>query len=209
MTQKQRDVWRTPTHVTDNSDDFFDEEGNAGLLLDQQTVPFARREVLVTWRVDGSEVTARLKNRHGSVVVDTFELRSGEDGLPTVARRLPSDGAVIKAVQGGGVRARYALRWLLGSPQGYVAAGRELLAAGRELDGSLLEDALDVYLAELTKRPRSRVTAEVAIAKELLQQQRTDTSIRTADIIRHLMAQNITESTAWRRLRKARDELDE
>ncbi len=202
-----RDVWRTPASVTDNSEDLLDEFALDEYLLESDFPPLDEREVVVTWRVDGTDVTARLKNRSGSVVVDSFVLSGGDDGLPAVARRLPSDRAVIRAVQQAGSPARYALRWLLGTPQGYVMAGRDLLAQGRTLDSSLLEDALDQYIEEITKRPRSRVTAEVAQAKELLRQQELDDSITTATIISRLVAQNITEATAWRRLRVARHEL--
>ena len=200
--RRARKNWPRPVMVVTN-----EEELAAQYYLDTLSYPAEERRLTVSWEVDGADVVADLKaDGRGQIEVARFEVKTSSGTIPRSARRLPSDATILRSLSGSKVYMRYALRYLLGQQPRMIQLGRARLAVGDELGPELFDDVLRDYVLEVTVGSRSRTRAETQVGWVRSRLEKNDEAprIKTKEIVAHLVAEGVTEATAYRRLREAR-----
>lgn len=150
------------------------------------------------WEADDATVTAQIDYVDGALRVTRFDI-SGPSGVPTNLRRLPSDSLVLKALRTGGQAGYRAAVDIAGywDSEWRMLDEIERSSPDPETD---LKRAMSDFLTDLNKRPRSRIVSQTQEVRGMLK-----TGMRTKEIVEALMATGVSESTAYRRIRLARD----
>jgi hypothetical protein len=163
---------------------------------EEDWLPFAE----VLWDFGSTSVLARVENVQGTVRVTGFEVTSvGE--VPASMRRLPSNLQVMDALRGLGNRGISVVAYLLAE---HDKLSEEFQKAIAGIDGpapeSAVEAALEDYIKAVNRRPRARIRSQVGEVRAML-----DRGIRTSDIVESLVTGGVSEATAYRRIKEARN----
>lgn len=165
------------------------------------------KSFVAVWEMKGTAVFCTFIRAGVALAVSEVQVEADDGSVAAWARRIPSDGQLVGAVRRKGNPGLTAIAALLGEQetlsQAYQAALAEYARTRGEATEGLeqaLEAALVAYDKGLKKRPAAKVQNQVAQVREWLAQ-----GDQTRDIIDRLTAMGVSESTAFRRLKEARD----
>ncbi len=162
---------------------------------------------VAVWEAQGTRVFCTFVRAGIALAISEVQIEADEGSVAAWARRIPSDGLLVGAVRRFGNSGLTAIAGVLGEQealaQAYQAALAEYARARGEPTQSLeqaLEAALKSYDKRLNKRPAAKAGNQVALVREWLVQ-----GAQTREVIDRLTAMGLSESTAFRRLKEARN----
>lgn len=158
------------------------------------------------WDSGEVEVVASLGSTGGALAVTAFTVCSNGSRIPRDFRMLPSDGKIISLLHDMGTRGDFALAWTAKAEQlgddTTVDVVNAVLAGTVTPGEDFSFDALQMATAEnLNASQRKRAQIERVRAM-------VDEGLAAQEIVDRLMAEGLSQSTAFRRLRLAKAEMD-
>lgn len=165
------------------------------------------KSFVAVWEAKGTTVYCTFSREGVALAVCDVRIEADSGSVDAWARRIPSDGQLVGAVRRVGNSGLTAIAALLGEQeavsQAYQAALAEYSRTKGEASEGLeqaMEAALAAYDKQLKRRPSAQVQNQVAQVQEWLAH-----GDQTREIVDRLTARGLSESTAFRRLRQARD----
>ena len=157
------------------------------------------RYLRLVWEDVDITAEARVEQVGPALRATEFTVRA-PSGIPTVARRLPSDGRVVQHLRDAGNEGITALALVLGE---WDVLGEVVRAEqhrpDREGAAPGLDEALAEYGRRVNRRPRRRINNQVQEVVAWLAE-----GWMTTDIIDELQSRGVARRTAYRRLADAK-----
>ena len=150
-----------------------------------------RRVIRVRWLEEQTILEAFLARVGDIVKLVSFSMRNA-DGLPTGQRSVPTEAHVLALVRDQGRDGWGYWPFLMGETLHYEGALSELT-------DDKMHTILGAYQKEHFKKPHSRRPELIDVARQLLQK-----GVRSQDVLNTLRGFGISESTAWRYMKRAR-----
>ena len=170
------------------------------------TTDAGERRLSMSWASGEVEVEASLCSTAGALAVTDFTVRTKGSRIPRDFRTLPSDGKIISLLHDMGTRGDFALAWTAKAERlgdhttvdvvNAVLAGT--VTPGEDFSFDAVRMAL-VEKLDASQRKRAQIEQVKAMINEGLAAQ---------EIVDRLMAEGLSQSTAFRRLRLAKADMD-
>lgn len=162
---------------------------------------------VAVWEAEGTRVFCTFIRAGVALAVSEVQIETDEDSIAPWARRIPGDGLLVGGVRRFGNPGLTAIAALLGEQEFLSRAYQAALAEYARTRGEpsqgveqALEAALKSYEKQLNKRPAAKAGNQVAQVQEWLAE-----GVKTREIVDRLTAMGLSESTAFRRLKEARN----